>query len=396
MGKMVWKLRPSDYWRIGEHESWFSDLAAKGLHLNKMGVLFVKFEKAEPKQMRYRIDISMNKKLTEDQIIMYKDNGWGLVTSYSYFHVFSSPVECNANELHTDPAEQSFTMQELDRKLTSNTLIVLLAMIAIIAMNGSLLFLEGTPIMQLVKNGALQQTMLTLFLLYTSFNTFQASRSIRSLRKNLWEGKPINHQARFKRRSHVHSILSIILVIIIGFSAAIPFTQIFIHDTKTLPIKNSSLKVVRLTDIENNPNLVRESPTYVRDGVDWGNRYTINWSPLAPSQYETDESGLVPGEMWNDKSGEYTPSISTEVFQLIHKGLADPLVNDLAKWYAFDENGEYFEEKDHSKLDRLMVYEMDETKKIIASKEKKVYYVYYFGNSGLDTVIEQTVIKINQ
>lgn len=53
--KVVLKLRPSNYWRIGEHESWFSDMAKEGLHLRKVGSMFVHFIKEEPKETRYRI-----------------------------------------------------------------------------------------------------------------------------------------------------------------------------------------------------------------------------------------------------------------------------------------------------------------------------------------------------
>ena len=40
MNKTVHKLRPSDYWRIGEHESWFADMAAKGIPSKKDGDTF--------------------------------------------------------------------------------------------------------------------------------------------------------------------------------------------------------------------------------------------------------------------------------------------------------------------------------------------------------------------
>lgn len=109
MNKTVYKLRPSDYWRIGEHESWFADMAAKGFQLKKMGLQFVQFIKGEPKEMKYRMDVSINKKISPELIQMYAESGWDYVTSNNFFHVFSSPVELNAPELHTDPAEQSYT-----------------------------------------------------------------------------------------------------------------------------------------------------------------------------------------------------------------------------------------------------------------------------------------------
>lgn len=81
MTKTVYKLRPSDYWRIGEHESWFQDLAAKGFHLKKMGIYFAKFHKAKPKQMKYRIEVSKNKRVKPEQVQMYEESGWDHVTS---------------------------------------------------------------------------------------------------------------------------------------------------------------------------------------------------------------------------------------------------------------------------------------------------------------------------
>lgn len=41
MDKVVRKLRPSDYWSIGEHESWFADMASQGLHLKKWGFILL-------------------------------------------------------------------------------------------------------------------------------------------------------------------------------------------------------------------------------------------------------------------------------------------------------------------------------------------------------------------
>ena len=175
MNKTVRKLRPSDYWRIGEHESWFTDMAAEGFHLKKMGLHFAHFVKGEPKKMRYRIDVSLKKKITPEQIEMYADSGWDYVTSYEFFHVFSSPVELNAPELHTDPAEQSYTLKELDKKLAMNAGIVVVAVILMIGMVSAIWFLDGTPTFVFVEGIAIQQTILTIF--YLIFGLYFATSS---------------------------------------------------------------------------------------------------------------------------------------------------------------------------------------------------------------------------
>ena len=75
MTKIVRKLRPTDFWRIGEHESWFSDMSAKGLHLQKMGLHFAHFIKGDPKQMEYGIEVTKKKEMPFEQSEMYEEIG---------------------------------------------------------------------------------------------------------------------------------------------------------------------------------------------------------------------------------------------------------------------------------------------------------------------------------
>ncbi|MFC7680169.1 DUF2812 domain-containing protein [Paenibacillus sp. GCM10028914] len=393
MNKSVRKLRPSDYWRIGEHESWFTDMAARGFHLKKMGLFFAHFVKGEPREMRYRIDVSLNKKLTPEQIEMYADSGWDYVTGYQYFQVFSSPVELDAPELHTDPAEQSFTLRELDKKLASSAVMFAIAIILMSGMLFATWFLNGTPTFVLVEGMAIQQTILTIFFGFQAYTSLQAAISIRTLRKNLIEGKPINHRAPWKLHHRINSIIALVFTIVVGLSALLPFTQLAKGYVKTLPEASVGLPIVRLADVEQNPNLVRQESSHIRDNVDWGNRYTYSWSLLAPVQYESDESGIVPGEMWRDGSGEYSPSIYTRLFQLRVPALADNLITDLIKRYRYEYSADTYVETKHEGLDHLVIHEEVGFKEVFASKGKVVIYVRYYGyadiNSVLDNIVEQ-------
>lgn len=394
MNKTVRKLRPSDYWRIGEHESWFQDMAAKGLHLKKIGIHFAHFVKGEPKQMRYRIDVSMKKKILREQIDIYAESGWDYVTGYGNFHVYSSPEERNASEIHTDPAEQSYTLKELDKKLAFNAGMVVVAVLLMVGMLASIWFLDGTSTYILVDGSAVTQTILSLIIGYLAFNSLQAALSIRALRKDLVAGKPIDHHAPWKKRHRVNSVIAFLVTIVAGLSAIVPFIQIVKMDTKTLPEVSTDLPIVRLADIEQNPALVRGESEFI-DDVDWANRYSINWSLVAPVQYESDENGVVPGEMWKDGSGEYSPSITTEFYQLSISGLADNLISDLIKWYNYENNSmETYVEKKNPNFDSLIVHEEEELKEVFASKGKKVIYVRYHGYADIGSVIENIVDKL--
>lgn len=394
MNKTVRKLRLIDYWRIGEHESWFQDMAAKGFHLKKMGVRFAHFVKGEPKKMRYRIDVAINKKITPEQIDMYADSGWDYVTGYQYFQVYASPVERDAPELHTDLAEQSFTLRELGKKLVFNAVMVVVALLLIMGMLSAIWFLDGTPILVMVDGLVLQQTILSILFVYLAYISLQAAISIHALRKDLIEGKSINHHAPWKKNYRLNSVIAFLFTIVAGLSAIVPFGQLIKSDTTTLPEANLDLPIVRLADVEQNPALVRGESSYMRDDVDWGNRYSYNWSPLAPIQYESDENGVVAGKMWGDGSGEYSPSIHTRVYQLRVPALADNLIADLIKRYNYKYSVGDFVETKHADLNLLIVHEEDERKEVFASKGKAVIYVRYYGYADINSVIENIVDKI--
>lgn len=394
MNKTVYKIRPSDYWRIREHECWLADMAAEGFHLKKMGIHFAKFDKGEPKKTKYRIDVSIKKKIRPDQIRMYSEYGWDYVTSYGSFHVFSSPEELNAPEPHTDPAKQSYTLEELDMKFSINAGIVAVSSVILFAMLWAIWFLDGTPTFVLVEGMAIPQTLLAVFLGYSTYKSIQAASSIRALRKKLTEGEHIDHNAPWKKHNRLHSAAAFLFTAIIGLSAIISLIQLVKMDTKTLPEASLDLPIVRLADVEKNPALVRGEPSYESDSADWANRYSYHWSPLAPVQYKTDEHGLVPGEMWEDGSGQYSPSIYTEVYQLIIPALSDNLISDLIEKKSFGVSRDDIVEMEHPALDLLFVNEEKDVKRVFAFKGKSVMYVMYHGDADIDSVIENAAEKI--
>lgn len=393
MTSIVRKLRPNDYWRIGEHESWFSDMSLQGLHLHKMGTTFAHFKKGEPKRMEYRIEVTKNKSISDEQIEMYEENGWDYVTSYQYFHVFASPVERNATELHTDPAEQAYTLQRLSKRLILNVIVVAVGFALIIGMLGSTLFLDGTPILRLVEGVILQQIIFIFILLYLVYLSIRGMLAIRALRRNLKEGKAINHHAPWEKTLRTNTVFSVVFLTIALASTALPLIQILKSETLTLPEGDSDLPIVRLADIEQNPMLVREQ-YFMKDGVDWANSYSTNWSLFAPVQYESDEHGVIEDNVWGDESGTYSPSVSTEVYELTFQAFALPLVSDLIEWHSYGDETERYVEINHPEFDQLIVYEEVEKKELFASKGKVVMYIRYYGYAEMESITENAAQKI--
>ena len=241
---------------------------------------------------------------------------------------------------------------------------------------------------------AIQLTILTSFIGYLAYTSLQAAISIRALRKDLIEGKPIDHHAPWEKHYRLNSLITFLFTVVIGLSAIIPFIQLVKIDTNTLPEASVDLPFVRLADVEQNPGLIRDEPAYMSDNVDWGNRYTYYWSPLAPVQYETDENGVVPGKMWEDGSGEYSPSIVTRVYQLRIPSMADNLISDLIKRFNYENSDKDYVKTKHPDFDLLIVHEEEAMKEVFASKGKAVIHVRYYGYADIDSVIENIEKKI--
>ena len=392
MTKLVRKIRPADFWRIGEHESWFSDMAKEGLHFHSMGKYFARFKKGEPQEMEYRIEVTSTTAISDDQISMYEENGWDYVSSFDQFHVFASPKSRHAVEIHTDPAEQFFTLQTLNKKLISNSIIVLLLSLLIIGMNVALWFLDNTPVLQLVKGHVLEQTILSFFILYSVYLTIKGMLSILALRKQLKNGIPINHHAPWKKSLQRSAILNIVFIMIAFGSAYLPFKQLFEMDTITLPVEVTNHKVVRLAELEQLPDLKREE--YYIDGINWANRLSTNWSIVAPIQYEIDESGETYISTASNEKIKYNPSLSSEVYELRMTSLVEPLVQDLITWYSY--HTKTFNKKQNASLDYLYIYEEEMYRNVVAAKGNVVTFVSYSGNATTNVLIEKIAEKLNE
>ena len=102
---MNWRygIHPNNY-AIGETEKYYSDMSEKGWELVNRGITLSRFQKTEPKKMRYRVEVVNLKSLEdghlpEEQIAVYEDCGWEYVISRGYLHIFRAPEGNDAPEL---------------------------------------------------------------------------------------------------------------------------------------------------------------------------------------------------------------------------------------------------------------------------------------------------------
>ncbi|MCK1997558.1 DUF2812 domain-containing protein [Psychrobacillus psychrodurans] len=390
--KVVLKLRPSNYWRIGEHESWFTDMAKEGLHLRKVGSIFVHFIKEKPKETRYRIDAIHNKEITFEQQQMYAESDWSFVTRYGMFSVFSSPVELNAPELHTDPEEQAYTLKALEKTIVNSALLATIITLILIGLIYFFLFVNSTPTLSFVE-GEIIQPLPLFIIIYFTYSLISAAVGIRSLRNKLKEGNAIDHAAPWKRMRKVNLLISNVFIVLAIVTAAIPYIQLGMKETLEMPINDIDVPIVRLSDIEQSTEMVRKKDS-MRGDIDRGNSYTYKWSIMAPTQYDAQEHGIVYGEEWKDASGVYSPSTYSKVYKIIFPSMSENLVDDLIEWHGMFEGKEKLLQLEHSSFDYLIIKEDDETKEIFAAKGKGVMYVRYHGYAEMDILLKNVAQQI--
>jgi len=350
----------------------------------KFGRLFIYFEKGEPKETNYRIDIMM-KTPSQEQLNVYHDCGWDIVANNGNFYIFSADKRSCITELHTDPIEQGFFLSELDNRLKNNLIIISIARLLFFGMMFSLFFFNDEPFLFMIMGSFVQQLLLVVLELYVFYSAIRNYVAIRSLKKSLLQGRTINHNENYRKARLTSGILAGIFLPLALLTVFIPFVQITKSKDYTLPEVNTNLPIIKLSDIEQNPKLMR-GKSYYSKNVDMANRVRYDWSLLAPVQYEIAEHGIIDSELWEDKSGEYSPSITTRYYKLTFGIMAENITLDLISRYVFRDDTE-IREIYSSELDKLYIAEDTISKQIFASKDNQVIYVVYYGNGKIEDII---------
>ena len=387
MTKTVRKLRPADFWKVGEHESWFSDMSQEGLHIYDIGTHFAKFKKGERKQMEYRLELAKDKYISNDKIDLYKENGWDYIASDRYFHIFAAPTERKTKEVEVHSVEYIAVLKSLQRKMLLNLLVTVGGVALILFVLYRFWFLDNTKILLLIDGGLEVTLILALINSLYIISAFKSWWGITRVRKKFIEGELIDHHKPWELSFLYNKITYIFNIAITIFALIIPIYQITKIDHLTLPNEDTSLPIVRLESIENNPHLVRK---------EWGNYVSVNWSTFAPIIYETVENGEEKTGEWTDPNNTYTPIIYSNIYQLRFHFLVDPLVQDLIKESNNESNDKkIFTETKHQKFDQLLIHKGDKVNEFIFVRDNAVMYISYNGKVKADVIIDQAAEKIS-
>ena len=382
MSKSIRRFLLGNLWDFGKNESWFSDMALKGMHLQSIGSWFVVFEKGEPKKTRYRIEI-LEEGPSHEQVELYKEYGWDLVADKQIFCVFSSPEELNAPELQTDPMELGFTFRMIDKQLKKNMILISILFITFL-FSQLQLFFHDEPYLFFIKQRAFTIIMIILPYMYVFIESIRGYITVKKTRNSLLMGIPINHKRNWKLSYLFSAIIHVYLTALIGGVLITPFYTAIRREAYTYkPVEDTP--VVSIYDIETDP-------VYA-----YSHFIDYDWSIICPVQYSIYEDAYMDGEMEDDLSGAYfQTSIHTRYYELAFKGLSDGLINDLInRHYREYHYEEKLTEIINKSFDRLYAASGEGKNIIFASFDNKVIYIKYSGKAELNYLISLIEKKHN-
>lgn len=124
-----WAFHPEDY-RLGENESFYSDMAAKGWRLESRGGYMSRFSRVNPERVLYRVELDYREP-TAEQFALYEECGWEWVTKRGAVNVYRATERTDPPELYTDAGGLAGSIRRL-RNDYVRTLILALAVFALL------------------------------------------------------------------------------------------------------------------------------------------------------------------------------------------------------------------------------------------------------------------------
>ncbi|KMJ59617.1 hypothetical protein AB685_01710 [Bacillus sp. LL01] len=381
--KIMWL----DLWQIEEQEAWLSDLASKGWKLKKMNKLTATFTKSSPQTVDFRADI-IKESVFEDQerLDLYEQAGWEYVNSRSHLHFFRSIPERTIQEIHTDQIKQTETVSVLKRDLKARASILFFLSLIIITL--SFFMLTANPVHNYLQDDFLPPLIMILTFLLINLLMWRGIIHLKKLVWKLEENRPLNHQADYRRKYWINKTVG--LAVIAVFSLFFIYEWVEAANTSMAsgypPIPKEQLPVVQLADFLENEAY---EPFQYNDNMNLENYYSFNSSILVPEQYELNQLVEVEGELWEDGSGPYRPSLTSRKYVVQNEWLAQNLMQHL-----LEEQKEFFRgaltHQNDSEYDELYILE----ESFIARKDNMIYHVIYFGKESMEVIIKTSHSKL--
>ena len=388
MGKVKKKLNLISPYNIAAYESWLSNNAEKGLFLSKWKKYFCQFEKDEPKKMEYRIEIS-SENLSRERKQLYEDAGWKYVDSLKMAHIFCSPTEDRAIEIHTDGVEHAKTLIGLKSNLKAVIIIFSVMLAIFLGTNIWILNMDGTPFISIVDYGSLNIfNIAPYFILIIIF--FKMFNDVRIFKKSLLKGVKIDHHKNWKK-SYAFEVstivISLIALVFMISSIVSSITSNKRIENDKLINKEISIPIVTLIELEGSE-------------INYSKNNDIEFS-----SYITKKSNLfckIKEEAMEDAAtndGSFNVGLNTTYYEAQFKFLAKGLLSDLLKHEIKQRKEMFYKDSEYKKIQNdyfdEFYYLEDYGINLYVRKDNKVFIISYSGTQTKEYLLEKLEENLN-
>lgn len=291
MTKCKRRLLPAEPYEIDALESWFSDLSAEGLHVQKANALFATFIEGEKKRLLFRMEpkqagalSALDKIKAEERHAQHKEKGWSFVCKLDYFYVYAAE-EGTADYFATPEEEGAYYPDSLKGNKFFNFIhIENLLLVVLIA--AYIFILHRQTTYDWVEGFA--NPFCNLPVLFFAILAGRRSRGFVKLQRSLAAGEP-HHQPtdwqtarlRWKHRFHYVCVIGMITFLLLPF-----LPNVFSFSDRPIAEVKQPLPMISLAELENDPDFYAVDSYYQRnDGpeIEWWERRRIWSAPIRPS-----------------------------------------------------------------------------------------------------------------
>lgn len=319
MTKCKRKLLPAEPYEIDALESWFSDLSAEGLHVQKANALFATFIEGEKKRLLFRMEpkqagalSALDKIKAEERHAQHKEKGWSFVCKLDYFYVYAAE-EGTADYFATPEEEGAYYPDSLKGNKFFNFIhIENLLLVVLIA--AYIFILHRQTTYDWVEGFA--NPFCNLPVLFFAILAGRRSRGFVKLQRSLAAGEP-HHQPTDWQAPHLrrkHWLYQVWMLGIIAF-IFLPFLpNVFSFSDRPIAEVKQPLPMISLAELENDPDFYAVDSYYQRnDGpeIEWWEREAnlVSSYPTfgSPVDLAYNQAGRIPNQ--TDALGEPYESV---------------------------------------------------------------------------------------
>lgn len=384
MNAEISKRLPVGELDVAEIEDWLEQMALQGYFLDDIALFWWHFNRKEPKEVRYRLDLEGAKKgrIEAQKREDYEALGWHYVYTHGdYYHIFMTD-DPGVEELHTDPIVESMVLRKLEKRLSG--IFALLFYIGL--MQGLNLRSAHMGFLELVNYPLLfftSQDVWTifgyLFICCWFVRICLSLMKLRALRKALAEGRDIRYHSDLRKRkkySKRWSNLFFGILILMFFSM---FSSCSSGGPGEEVLQINRLPV--LQDLEVGEVALLEDASWPGHGTRVWNYSNL----LLQEHYEYEQRGVVRETMNRAADSQSAASVlKVRYYKSRLASTAGPLYRELVENEGNEKTGtDKFTEVMSTEFDSCVIRKEEDKQILIAVTGRQVLLVEYSGGESL-------------